>query len=135
MVVEEVDLDAPKEGEVHIRLGASGICHSCLQAADGSWGETMTPMVLGDEGAGIVARVGAGVSRLKVGDHVILSWAPTCGRCHYCVTGRPVLCENQPPFGFLHDGTVRMHHAGPDVYHYGIAPYAPHTTVPHSFGS
>jgi NDMA-dependent alcohol dehydrogenase len=132
--VEDVELDDPKQNEVLVRMAASGVCHSCLHAADGSWGETPVPMVLGDEGAGVVEKVGPAVERLKPGDHVILSWAPTCGRCHYCVTGRPVLCENRPPrHGVLFDGTTRMRLQGKDVYHYGsVASFASYSVVPES---
>lgn len=137
--VEDVELDDPKQNEVLVRMAASGVCHSCLHAADGSWGETAVPMVLGDEGAGVVEKVGPAVDRLKPGDHVILSWAPTCGRCHYCVTGRPVLCERKPPRrGALFDGTTRMHLRGPsgsltDVHHYGsVASFASYSVVPES---
>ena len=90
-------------------MAASGVCHSCLHAADGSWKGVPLPIVLGDEGAGVVEALGPGVTELEVGDHVILSWAPTCGRCHYCVIGRPNLCERrQPGKGVLPDGTTRM---------------------------
>jgi S-(hydroxymethyl)glutathione dehydrogenase/alcohol dehydrogenase len=88
------------------------------------------PMVLGDEGAGVVSRVGPGVTGLTPGDHVIVSWAPSCGRCHYCATGRPVLCERELPFPYASDGTVRMHLDGRDVYHYGPATYASELIVP-----
>jgi len=128
--VEELELDAPRAGEVQVRMAASGVCHSCLHAADGSWGAMPVPMVLGDEGAGVVEAVGPGVARLKPGDHVIVSWAPSCGRCHYCASGRPVLCEVELPFGYGGDGTVRMHLDGRDVYHYGPATYASHLVVP-----
>ena len=107
--VEEVALEAPRQGEVLVRMAASGVCHSCLHAADGSWKGVPLPIVLGDEGAGVVEALGPGVTELAVGDHVILSWAPTCGRCHYCVIGRPNLCERrQPGKGVLPDGTTRM---------------------------
>src|SRR3954464_4527638 len=95
--VEEIELDPPRESEVLVRMAASGVCHSCLHAADGSWTGVPMPIVLGDEGAGIVESVGPGVRALAAGDHVILSWAPTCGRCHYCVIGRPNLCEKRMP--------------------------------------
>jgi S-(hydroxymethyl)glutathione dehydrogenase / alcohol dehydrogenase len=101
LVVEELELDDPKQGEVQVKMAASGVCHSCLHAADGSWGDMQVPMVLGDEGAGVVSRVGPGVTGLAPGDHVIVSWAPACGRCHYCAGGQPVLCEsNQLPFPY-----------------------------------
>src|SRR5437660_3543480 len=128
--VEDVELEAPRAGEVRVRMAASGVCHSCLHAADGSWTGVPVPIVLGDEGAGVVEQVGAGV-KLRVGDHVILSWAPTCGRCHYCVIGRPNLCERrQPGRGVLPDGTTRMSLGGAPVYHYGhVATYASRTVV------
>jgi len=129
--VEEVELESPRAGEVLVRMAASGVCHSCLHAADGSWKGVPVPIVLGDEGAGVVEEVGSGVESLVPGDGVILSWAPTCGRCHYCVIGRPNLCERrQPGRGVLPDGTTRMALAGRPVYHYGhVATYASQTVV------
>jgi Zn-dependent alcohol dehydrogenase len=129
--VEELALEAPRQGEVLVRMAASGVCHSCLHAADGSWKGVPLPIVLGDEGAGVVEALGPGVTELAVGDHVILSWAPTCGRCHYCVIGRPNLCERrQPGKGVLPDGTTRMSLGGRPVYHYGhVATYASRTVV------
>jgi S-(hydroxymethyl)glutathione dehydrogenase / alcohol dehydrogenase len=129
--VHDVDLEPPRAGEVLVRMVASGVCHSCLHAADGSWKGVPVPIVLGDEGAGVVEVVGPGVDGLAVGDHVILSWAPTCGRCHYCVIGRPNLCERrQPGRGVLPDGTTRMSLGGRPVYHYGhVATYASWTVV------
>ncbi|MBI2940775.1 MAG: Zn-dependent alcohol dehydrogenase [Chloroflexi bacterium] len=131
LVVEEVELAEPCEGEVLVRMVASGVCHSCLHAADGSWQGVLLPMVLGDEGAGVVEAVGPGVSTLRAGDHVILSWSPTCGRCHYCVTGRPVLCQRKPPRNRMYDGTTRMSLRGQPVYHYGtVASFASYSVVP-----
>ena len=129
--VEELELEPPRAGEVLVRMTASGVCHSCLHAADGSWKGVPVPIVLGDEGAGVVTEVGPGVEGLQRGDHVILSWAPTCGRCHYCVIGRPNLCERrQPGRGVLPDGTTRMSLRGRAVYHYGhVATYASSTVV------
>ena len=133
LVVEDVQLDEPRAGEVLVRMAASGVCHSCLHAADGSWAGTPTPMVLGDEGAGVVEQVGPGVSRLQPGDHVILSWAPNCGRCRACVTGHPVRCENRPQAGVMLDGTTRMHLDGQSVYHYAsIATFGSYSVVPES---
>jgi S-(hydroxymethyl)glutathione dehydrogenase / alcohol dehydrogenase len=129
--VEDLDLEPPRTGEVLVRMVASGVCHSCLHAADGSWKGVPVPIVLGDEGAGVVEEVGPGVEGLSPGDPVILSWAPTCGRCHYCVIGRPNLCERrQPGRGVLPDGTTRMALRGRPVYHYGhVATYASSTVV------
>src|SRR5688572_879033 len=129
--VEEIELEAPRAGEVLVRMTASGVCHSCLHAADGSWQGVPVPIVLGDEGAGVVEALGAGVVGLAPGDHVILSWAPTCGRCHFCVIGRPNLCERrQPGRGVLPDGTTRMTLKGQSVYSYGhVATYASRTVV------
>jgi S-(hydroxymethyl)glutathione dehydrogenase / alcohol dehydrogenase len=129
--VENLELAPPKTGEVLVRMVASGVCHSCLHAADGSWKGVPVPIVLGDEGSGVVEEVGPGVEGLAAGDPVILSWAPTCGRCHYCVIGRPNLCERrQPGRGVLPDGTTRMSLRGKPVYHYGhVATYASQTVV------
>ena len=132
--VEELEVESPREGEVSVRMVASGVCHSCLHAADGSWQGIPLPIVLGDEGSGIVEAVGPGVRHLRAGDHVVLSWAPTCGRCHYCVIGRPNLCENrQPGKGVLPEGTTRLSLAGKPVYQYGhVATYASRTVVAES---
>jgi S-(hydroxymethyl)glutathione dehydrogenase/alcohol dehydrogenase len=132
--IEELELEAPREGEVLVRMVASGVCHSCLHAADGSWKGVPVPIVLGDEGSGVVEAVGTGVRELRPGDHVILSWTPTCGRCHYCVIGRPNLCERrQPGRGLLPDGTTRMTLRGRRVHHYGhVATYASSTVVAES---
>lgn len=131
LIVEEVELAEPQDGEVLVRMVASGVCHSCLHAMDGSWTGMKLPMVLGDEGAGVVEKLGPNVKTLAVGDHVILSWAPTCGRCRYCVSGRPVLCERKPPGGCMYDGTTRMTLRGETVYHYGtVATMGALTVVP-----
>ena len=130
-VVEEVEVDEPKTSEVLVRVVASGVCHSCLSSARGDWEGTEVPGILGDEGAGIVERVGAGVSTVRPGDHVILSWAPYCGRCHYCGLGRQVLCTAFPSKVWTAtDGTCRFHlRDGRDVHHYAVTSYAPYTVI------
>jgi S-(hydroxymethyl)glutathione dehydrogenase / alcohol dehydrogenase len=130
MTLVSLEVDGPHTGEVLVRMAASGVCHSCLSAANGTQTRAPKPIVLGDEGAGVVEAVGVGVSRLAPGDHVILSWAPGCGRCVYCERGRPVLCSDAPPFGFLADGTTRFSIAGSPVHHFGPATYSPYTVVP-----
>lgn len=132
--VEEVDLADPGEGEVRVKLVASGVCHSCLHAVDGSWTHMPVPMVLGDEGSGIVEAAGRSVRGVKEGDHVILSWSPACGLCHYCVIGRPVLCERRSTRpGTLPDGTTRLSRRGEPLYHFGtVASHAEYTTIPES---
>jgi S-(hydroxymethyl)glutathione dehydrogenase / alcohol dehydrogenase len=131
LTVEDVELEEPTAGEVRVRMVASGVCHSCLHAADGSWGPGLpVPMVLGDEGAGVVEAVGPGVLRLAPGDHVILSWAPACGQCRSCARGRSVICESGLTFGYGITGGVRMHLNGQDLHHYGPAPYASEVLVP-----
>ncbi len=127
--MREVSIEEPREGEVMVEMVASGVCHSCLHAMDGSHGGTPTPLVLGDEGAGIVEAVGPGVTDVSVGDHVVISWAPSCGRCRFCVSGRPVLCERGAPPGRLRDGTTRLSIDGAPLYHFGPATYAAHTVV------
>ena len=130
MQMLDLDLDDPGPGEVRVRMVASGVCHSCLHAADGSHTGIPMPIVLGDEGAGVVESTGAGCDRLSPGDHVIISWAPDCGRCRYCSLGFPSLCLNQPAAGMTARGGTRFHHEGRDVHHYGPATYGPYIVVP-----
>lgn len=130
MQMMEIDLDEPGFGEVRVKMVASGVCHSCLHAADGSHTGIPMPIVLGDEGSGIVDAVGAGCNTLKPGDHVIISWAPDCGACKYCALGFPSLCLNTPPIGKMSGGGTRFHHQGTDVNHYGPATYGPYIIVP-----
>ena len=99
MQMLELDLDEPRFGEVRVKMVASGVCHSCLHAYDGSHTGIPMPIVLGDEGSGIVDAVGAGVSHLQKGDHVVISWAPSCNSCKYCNLGFPALCLNTPAIG------------------------------------
>ncbi len=89
---EELELDGPGPGEVAVRLSAAGVCHSDYHVFSGDL-PLPTPMVLGHEGAGVVAAVGAGVATVRPGDPVVLSWLPSCGRCRFCLSGRPELCR------------------------------------------
>src|SRR5438270_11662162 len=92
LTIEEVELRAPGPGEVLVRMGAAGLCHSDLSVINGDRPRP-TPMALGHEAAGIVEEVGAGVDDLKRGDHVVLVFIPSCGHCGSCAEGRPALCE------------------------------------------
>ena len=94
VVVEEISIDAPKRGEVTVKLGACGVCHSDLSAINGTIALPL-PLVLGHEGAGVVEEVGDGVTELAPGDHVVFSFIYMCGKCRFCVAGRPVLCLEQ----------------------------------------
>ena len=88
--VESAELDAPGPGEVLEELKAAGVCHSDLHPVRGDW-PAKTPLVLGHEGAGIVREIGASVTTVKPGDHVVLCWAPACGVCPPCLEGRAAL--------------------------------------------
>ena len=85
--VEEIELDEPKIGEVLVRLTATGLCHSDWHLVTGDMGPLRYPIVGGHEGGGIVEKVGPGVTRVKPGDHVILSFIPSCGQCRFCSMG------------------------------------------------
>ncbi|MBM3227189.1 MAG: hypothetical protein FJZ47_25770, partial [Candidatus Tectomicrobia bacterium] len=117
LVIEDLRLDPPQAGEVRVRIAANGVCHSDLHVMTGDMRMPL-PIVLGHEGAGIVAEVGPGVTSVREGDHVVLSFQPVCGRCYTCTQGRPNLCETRPKaLGVLLDGTTRLHKQDQDVYH------------------
>lgn len=131
--VEQLDLAHPRAGEVRVRVAAVGVCHSDWHLVTGATQHPM-PVVAGHEGAGVVEAVGPGVDDIKPGDHVVLNWAPSCGRCFYCLRGRSNLCETfTGPIwnGTLLDGTTRLSWNGRDVFHYcGLAALATHAVVP-----
>lgn len=131
--VVEVDLEPPRPGEVLVRLHVSGVCHSDVSTANGTIGSRL-PAVLGHEGAGIVEQVGAGVTRVTPGDHVVLSWNPHCGICEECVRGLPHLCTaawGAMFEGGLLDGTTRLRHADRELYHYSmVSSFAERAVVP-----
>jgi NDMA-dependent alcohol dehydrogenase len=111
VVVEQISIDAPKRGEVTVKLGACGVCHSDLSAINGTIALPL-PLVLGHEGAGVVEELGEGVTDLAPGDHVIFSFIYMCGKCRFCVAGRPVLClEQGKALTTPLEGTTRAHDA------------------------
>jgi S-(hydroxymethyl)glutathione dehydrogenase / alcohol dehydrogenase len=130
LVVEELELDPPKAGEVLVRLAASGVCHSDLHVVQGIH-PTELPVVLGHEGAGIVEEVGPDVVALTPGDHVLLSWLPYCGRCRQCARGTPNRCENVAWYdATMEDGTCRFHRDGQRIHHYNTSSFAERSVVP-----
>ena len=109
--VETLELDEPRAGEVLVRLGASGVCHSDLHVRDGDWLRPL-PAVLGHEGAGVVEQVGEGVGALAAGDRVVLSWWYPCRACRFCAAGRPWACSGtRAGESLLRDGTTRLRRA------------------------
>ena len=94
VVIEDLDMEEPAQGEVLVKLGASGVCHSDWHVVKGEWTHHPLPTVLGHEGAGVVEATGPGVTNVKPGDHVILSWKANCGLCEACQKGWPNVCYN-----------------------------------------
>jgi alcohol dehydrogenase len=130
--IEEFELDEPGHGEVLVRIGAAGLCHSDLSVIDGNRPRP-TPMVLGHEAAGTVEKLGRGVDDLSVGDHVVMVFVPSCGHCLPCAEGRPALCEPGAAAngaGTLLSGARRLHRNGSDVnHHLGVSAFAEYATV------
>jgi alcohol dehydrogenase len=125
--VETLELDPPGEGEVLVRIGAAGLCHSDLSVVNGDRPRPV-PMALGHEAAGEVVEVGRGVDDLSPGDHVVMIFVPSCGHCLPCMEGRPALCEpgaKANGAGTLLSGGRRLHLEGSDVYHHmGVSAFA-----------
>ena len=130
--VEEVDLEGPGHGEVLVRIGAAGLCHSDLSVINGDRPRPM-PMVLGHEAAGVVEELGPGVDDLKKGDHVVLVFVPSCGHCLLCAQGRPALCEPAAAAnvaGTLLSGARRLRRNGAAINHLlGCSSFAEYATV------
>ena len=130
--VREVELTPPGFGEVLVRIGAAGLCHSDLSVINGDRPRPL-PMVLGHESSGTVVECGAGVTDLGVGDHVVLVFVPSCGCCVPCAEGRPALCEPgaaSNAAGTLLSGERRLRLAGQAVnHHVGVSCFAEHAVV------
>ncbi len=131
--VEEVDLDRPGPGEVLVKVAAAGVCHSDYHFMNGDL-PIKLPCVLGHEGAGVVEEVGENVSAVKPGDHVVMVFRASCGRCAFCQRGTPALCAMGGQLrnsGFLLDGTSRFHRPGVELHHFlGVSCFAERTVVP-----
>jgi len=132
--IMEVELDAPREGEVLVEIKATGICHTDEFTLSGADPEGMFPAILGHEGAGVVKEVGKGVSSLKEGDHVIPLYTPECRECEYCLHPKTNLCQairTTQGQGVMPDGTSRFSMDGKPILHYmGTSTFSNHTVVP-----
>lgn len=134
LVIEEVDLEGPKKGEVLVKIVATGVCHTDAFTLSGEDSEGIFPVILGHEGGGIVEEVGEGVTTLKKGDHVIPLYTPECRECKFCLSGKTNLCVKiraTQGKGLMPDGTSRFSKNGKPIYHYmGCSTFAEYTVVP-----
>jgi S-(hydroxymethyl)glutathione dehydrogenase/alcohol dehydrogenase len=132
--IVELDLEGPKTGEVLVEIMATGICHTDAYTLDGLDSEGLFPSVLGHEGAGIVREVGAGVTSVKPGDHVIPLYTPECRQCKSCLSGKTNLCtaiRATQGKGLMPDGTTRFSYKGQPIFHYmGCSTFANFTVLP-----
>ena len=134
LVIDEIDLEGPKQGECLVRLAATGVCHTDAFTLSGDDPEGLFPAVLGHEGAGVVEEVGPGVTSLEVGDHVIPLYTPECRQCKFCLSGKTNLCgaiRDTQGQGLMPDGTSRISYKGSKIHHYmGTSTFAEYTVVP-----
>jgi len=132
--VQEVDLAEPRAGEALVRLAACGVCHTDLYTASGADPSGYAPTVLGHEGAGVVERVGEGVTDVAPGDHVVTLFSPQCRECEHCRDHRTNLClaiREQQNLGYLPDGTTRLSREGDPIRHFmGTSTFAEYTVMP-----
>jgi S-(hydroxymethyl)glutathione dehydrogenase/alcohol dehydrogenase len=134
LVIETVDLEGPREGEVLIEIKATGVCHTDAYTLSGQDPEGLFPAILGHEGAGIVVETGKGVHSLKPGDHVIPLYTPECRQCEYCLSRKTNLCQAiraTQGKGLMPDGTSRFRLNGKAIHHYmGTSTFANYTVLP-----
>jgi S-(hydroxymethyl)glutathione dehydrogenase / alcohol dehydrogenase len=134
LVVQELDLEGPRDGEVLVRLRACGVCHTDMYTASGADPSGYAPTVLGHEGAGIVEAIGAGVEDLAVGDHVVSLFSPQCRHCVHCLSNRTNIClaiREQQNLGYLPDGTTRLSRGDERIRHFmGTSTFAEATVMP-----
>jgi len=134
LTIETVDLDGPREGEVLVEVKATGICHTDAYTLSGADPEGLFPAILGHEGAGVVLEVGAGVTWLKPGDHVIPLYTPECRQCKFCLSRKTNLCQairSTQGKGLMPDGSSRFSIGGKPLLHYmGTSTFANHIVVP-----
>ncbi len=134
LVVQDVDLDGPQQGEVLVRLKACGVCHTDLYTASGADPSGYAPTVLGHEGAGVVEAVGEGVTSVAAGDHVVTLFSPQCGECVHCLSPKTNLClaiREEQNKGHLPDGSTRLNRDGERIRHFmGTSTFAEATVMP-----
>ena len=134
LAIETVTLDGPKAGEALVEIKATGVCHTDAFTLSGDDPEGLFPAILGHEGAGVVVEVGAGVSSLKPGDHVIPLYTPECRQCDYCLSGKTNLCQairTTQGRGVMPDGSSRFRLGKDIVHHYmGTSTFSQFTVVP-----
>jgi S-(hydroxymethyl)glutathione dehydrogenase/alcohol dehydrogenase len=132
--IVEVDLEGPKAGEVLVEIMATGICHTDAYTLEGKDSEGLFPSILGHEGAGIVREVGAGVTSVAVGDHVIPLYTPECRQCKSCLSGKTNLCtaiRATQGKGLMPDGTSRFSYKSQMLHHYmGCSTFSNFTVLP-----
>lgn len=132
--IEEVDVQAPREGEVMVKLAATGVCHTDAFTLSGDDPEGVFPAILGHEGAGEVVEVGPGVRSVSVGDHVIPLYTPECGECKYCRSGKTNLCvaiRATQGRGLMPDETTRFSIKGQPIHHFmGTSTFSEYTVLP-----
>jgi S-(hydroxymethyl)glutathione dehydrogenase/alcohol dehydrogenase len=134
LVVQEIDLAEPREGEARVKIHACGVCHTDLYTASGADPSGYTPCVLGHEGAGVVEAIGPGVTSVKPGDHVVTLFSPECGECVHCRSGKTNLCmaiREQQGQGYLPDGTTRFSRGGESLRHFmGTSTFSQYVVMP-----
>ena len=134
LTIETVTLAGPKAGEVLVEIKATGVCHTDEFTLSGADPEGLFPAILGHEGAGVVVDVGAGVTSVQPGDHVIPLYTPECRQCDYCLSGRTNLCQairETQGRGVMPDGTSRFSMGKDSIFHYmGTSTFANHTVLP-----
>ena len=132
--IEEIDVAPPKAGEVLIKIVATGVCHTDAFTLSGADPEGLFPVILGHEGGGIVQEIGAGVTSVKPGDHVIPLYTPECGECKFCRSGKTNLCQKirlTQGKGLMPDGTSRFSLNGKPILHYmGTSTFSEYTVMP-----
>jgi S-(hydroxymethyl)glutathione dehydrogenase/alcohol dehydrogenase len=132
--ITEIDVQGPKAGEVLVRMVATGVCHTDAFTLSGEDPEGIFPSVLGHEGGGVVEEVGAGVTSVKPGDHVIPLYTPECGKCSFCTSGKTNLCQAirlTQGQGLMPDGSSRFSMNGETLYHYmGTSTFSEYSVMP-----